>query len=148
MVIHEAFISCSEGNFQFSSVGHHWLSICECIWHLRERIQTNGPSNLVNVRKPIFQKTSPKSMLFFLKRNYKALPYHITLSIFFLMLWGATTFFYFFLRKDTPSERLKKKVCHGWGGQPLSADCTQTTSSRPVWKSPWLVVDWLSQVAL
>lgn len=31
------------------------------------------------------------------------------------------------------------------GGQPLSADCTRSSSSRPVCEkiSPWLVVDWL-----
>lgn len=33
----------------------------------------------------------------------------------------------------------------GWGGQPLSADCTRSSSSRAVCEkiSPWLVVDWL-----
>lgn len=50
------------------------------------------------------------------------------------------------LQRCTLSERLKKGLT--WlRGQPLSADCTQPTSSQSVWKSPWLVVDWPSQVA-
>lgn len=36
-------------------------------------------------------------------------------------------------------ERLKKD---GQGGQPLSADCAQTTSPHFQRKGPWLVVDW------